>query len=196
VAKSADVDEEFVDAVSAKLAELSAEKPTVSEGEIAHALGLGDGSLAPDRLEEALDELGAASVAVLVGQNATNGRMWRHSGMDAEEARALLTQQAEAERREAARAEELVEEEARERAEEIMREREAEEGEPGDDEAGDVPDAPARRDSITTTGGMQRVELPMTVVGALSREAVAEIVQVGVDAAKADGEGFEFVVTP
>jgi hypothetical protein len=185
------VDEAFFREVEEKLGELSGEKPTVSAQEIVTALGLTDPEEVP-KVEAALDELAAASVAVQVGTNAETGRMWRHTGMTPEEAQRALDAERETARREAEREDEQTELAlARERAAEIEAERLEAEGDGEDDEP------PARavnrqRDDVRT----QRVELPMTVAGTLSPEAVAEIVAAGIAAAKEGNVGFEFVVTP
>lgn len=172
---------EFVAKVGEKLAELSAEKPLVGQIELAEALGL-----EVETLEEALDDLAAASVAVQVGTNAEKGRMWRHSGLDDDEARRLLVAQHELARREAEAADRREEEAA---ADEL----DADDGEVDDDRtARERPPAQRRHSG---SGVTQRVELPMSVVGALSPEAVAEIVKAGVSTAQEAGAGFEFIVT-
>lgn len=191
-----DVEESsFTTQVSERLSELSAEKPTVSQQEIADALGLGDGSLNPDLLEEALDELEQSSVAIKVGTHASKGTMWRHSGLSPEQAEAMLLAQRESDRREAARAAEDEDEKelARERAEEIERDRELAAAE-GDGER----ERPTPRTSgrIWTEGtAAQRVELPMAIAGALQDDAIGAIVTAGIAAAREAGGGFEFVVT-
>lgn len=178
--------EEFAEQVAEKLGELTGEKPTVSEQELADALGLGDGSLEPDRLMDTLDTLATASVAVQVGSNAESGRMWRHSGLDDDEARRLLAAQHALDRREA---------EAAARVEDDDR--------PDDD----LPDASARHDDedaprrAPAAGpragvGKQRIELPMAVASTMSEDAIGALVAAGVKAADdANAPGFEFVVT-
>lgn len=186
------VDDEFTAQVAEKLGELSGEKPTVSEQELAEALELKDEAKA-DALMEALDELASASVAVQVGISAESGRMWRHSGMTAEDAQAALDAERETARREAEREDEQSELAAQERAAEIERERLEAEAD-GDAELASEGRVirPRRAAAASNT---QRVELPMTVAGTLSPEAVAEIVKAGIAAAKDANAGFEFVVT-
>jgi len=185
------VDEKFTAQVAETLGELSGEKPTVSEQEMAEALELKDEASA-DALMEALNELASASVAVQVGISAESGRMWRHTGMTAEDAQAALDAERETARREAEREEEQAELAAQERAAEIERERLEAEG------AGDDPAELATEGRVITrrapAASTQTVELPMSVAGSLSPEAVGEIVQAGITAAKEAGVGFEFVV--
>lgn len=188
------VDQAFTTAVAEKLGELTGEKPLVGEKELAGALSP-DGGIGPDELAEALDELAAASVAVQVGHNAEQGRMWRHSGMTEEDAQVALDAERQAAQRELDRDAEAEEAAALERAAEIEREQAGD----GEEDAGDGEQRPAPRARLdrraVSPAGAQRVELPMSVAGTLSPEAVAEIVAAGVAAAKEEGSGFEFIVT-
>jgi hypothetical protein len=187
------VTEAFTAAVAEKLGELTGEKPLVGERELREALAPESGTfeVSGDELAEALDELAAASVAVQVGHNAEQGRMWRHSGMTAEEAQGAIDAERRQAAREAERDAEADEAEALERAAEIEREQ-------GDGAEEQQPAAVSRARELpmSVVGALvERVELPMSVVGALSPEAVAEIVQAGVAAAKESGASFEFKVT-
>jgi hypothetical protein len=187
---------EFTQQVAAKLSELTAENPSVSEQGIADAmLAESDkGSIDSEQLREALNELQAASVAVLLGQNSEQGRIWRHSGMTEEDAQRLLAEQADAdelpedfEEQAAARAAEI---------EEAEREREQDAGEPEDDPAlAELRRRDGRRAMPPGDGSPQRVELPMAVAGALDEDAIGKLVTAGLAAAESAGVGFEFVVT-
>lgn len=189
---------EFTDDVAAALEELSNEKPSVSEQELADKLGLGDGSTEPDRLQEALDELAGVSVASLVGENTEKGRMWRHTGMTAEQTAHLVAvsrvedrQRREREERaevESEHGEDDLEALARARADEIEHDR-------GDD--GEPPAPRAHGSARASAGGEpNRIEMPMAVASQLEPSTVADLVKVGI-AQAADGDGgFEFVVRP
>ena len=175
--------DEFAAVVGEKLGELSGEKPLVGEQELADALEMPD---VPERLLFALDDLAAASVAVQVGQNAEQGRMWRHSGLDDDEARRMLAAQRELSRREAAAAE-AAEEEA-------DADLDVDEADAGDEERPAPRTRPAAR-AQASDGVPQRVELPMAVAGALDEEGIGKLVTAGLKAAEEAGVGFEFIVT-